>query len=186
MRLIISKCALVISLLTAMSHVTACAQEISTNLKSQGGEIIFADPEQGSWNKLYFSNNHLHQQLFPEENTYFDKSTDSDFSESKKYLKINKIIHGAIESEVGEEEYERAYCAFIEMSSGCIVKQETGSFCGGTWAEPENTWIWAGEELAIDERDPHKALSESDVEILSEIGGAENVSRCSKKELREL
>lgn len=163
-----------------MSYVAACAQETSTSLKSQGSEIIFADPEQGSWTKLYFSNNYLHQQLFSEKNTYYDESTDSDFSENKKYLKINKIARGTIHSDAGEEEYERAYCAFVEMSSGCIVRQETGSFCGGAWAEKENTWIWAGEELIIDERDPHKALSESDVEILSEIGGAENVSRCIK------
>ena len=180
MSFITNKFALAISLLTAMSHVAACAQEASTNLKSQGSEIIFADPEYGSWTKLYFSNDYLHQQLFPEKNTYFDESTDSDFSEDKKYLKINKITHGTIHSDAGEEEYERAYCAFIEMSSGCIVRQETGSFCGGVWAETGNTWIWAGEEVIIDERDPYKKLSGSDVEILSEIGGAENVSRCIK------
>lgn len=180
MYLIIIKIALPILLLTAASYVIACAQETSINLKPQGSEIIFADPEQGAWTKVYFSNNHLHQQLFQEENTYFDESTDSDFSENKKYLKINKITRGTIDSDTGEEEYDRAYCAFIEMGSGCIVRQETGSFCGGAWAETGNSWVWAGEEIIIDERDPHKALSESDVEILSEIGGAANVSRCIK------
>ena len=180
MELIANKRALVISLLMVMSHMAACAQETSTNLKSQGGEIIFADPEQGSWTKLYFSNNHVRQRFFPEKNTYFDEGVGSDFSDSKKYLKVNRIVRGVVEGEAGEEEYERAYCAFIEMSSGCIVRQETGSFCGGAWAETENTWVWAGEEIIIDERDSQKELNESEVEMLSEIGGAENVSRCTK------
>lgn len=180
MRFITSKFALVISLLIAMSHVAACAQETSTSLKSQGSEIIFAAPEQGSWTKVYFSNSYIHQQLFSEKNTYFDESTDSDFSENKKYLKINKITRGTIHSEGGEEEYERAYCAFVEMSSGCVVRQETGSFCGGVWADTENTWIWAGEEVIIDERNSHRLISEADVEVFLEIGGPENVSRCTK------
>lgn len=180
MKLITNKFALTISLLIAISHIAACAQGTSTSLKFQEGEIIFADPEQGSWTKIYFLKNGISQQLFTEKNTYFDESTDSDFSKNKEYLKINKIIRGSIHSDTGEEEYERAYCVFVEIVSGCIARQETGSFCGGTWAEKGNTWIWAGEEVIIDERDPHKALSETDVEILSEIGGAENISRCTK------
>lgn len=178
MKFIIEKVALITSLLVAISHMAACAQGNPTSLKSQTGEITFSTQEKGYWTKVFFSKHGISEQLFREEKSYFDEFTDSDLSNDKIYLKINKIVHGTVYGD-GEEEYERAYCVFIEMVSGCVVRQETGSFCGGAWSDEGNAWVWAGEEVIIDERDPRKTLSESDVESLSEIGGADNVNRCT-------
>ncbi|MBU0539012.1 MAG: hypothetical protein KKG73_11335 [Gammaproteobacteria bacterium] len=179
MKIMIKKIILIASLLAATSNIGACAQDSPTSLKSQSGEITFSTHEQSYWTKVFFSKNGISEQLFPDEKSYFDEVTDSDFSNGKIYLKINKIVRGTVYDDTGEEEYDRAYCVFIEMVSGCIVRQETGSFCGGAWGDEGNAWIWAGEEVIIDERDPRKALNESDLESLSEIGGADNVNRCT-------
>lgn len=165
-------------LFLAVCSVYACAQDASSVAKTHSGEVVFASPEQGSWRKVFYLKNGVSQQLFSGDSAYFDESEDADFSWGKKYLKINKIIRGFLQGGGTDEEYERAYCVFIEMSSGCVVRQETGSFCGGEWASNGDAWIWGGEEIIIDERDPHKPLSDSDIERLSDIGGRENISRC--------
>jgi hypothetical protein len=170
---------LAIFLLVAMCFALACGQGTAGQLRSQGGEITFDDPGQGLWRKIFYSNGNVSQQLFPEDNSRFDEGDVSDFSQDKKYLKINKIIRGVVQGEDFEEEYERAYCAFVVMASGCIVRQETGSFCGGKWGDEGDAWVWGEEEISIDERDQRKALSDTDIERLSEIGGKENVSRCA-------
>jgi len=96
-----------------------------------------------------------------------------------RYLKIEKTIRGGIEGSALEEDYDRAYCAFVEMASGCIVRQETGSFCGGQWALSNDAWLWAGEGVSIDQRDQNTASKNSDMEALAEINGDANLHLCN-------
>ncbi len=157
---------------------TAWAEPQSIQLKAHGAEVVFADPEQGSWRSVYYSKDDSSHELFPDQHAYFDESIPSDLSENDKYLKIHRIIRGSIEGEALEEDYERAYCAFVEMATGCVVRQETGSFCGGQWADKGDLWLWAGEEITIDQRDPYKPLNNSNVEVLLEINGEANLPLC--------
>lgn len=157
---------------------TAWAEVQSIHLKAHGAEIVFADPEQGSWRSVYYSKDDSSHELFPNQHAFFDESLPSDLSENDRYLTIHKIIRGSIEGEAMEEDYERAYCAFVEMASGCVVRQETGSFCGGQWADNDDLWLWAGEEIIIDQRDPNKPLNNSNMEALLEFNGEANLPLC--------
>ncbi|MGA6097717.1 hypothetical protein ACPESN_07550 [Stutzerimonas marianensis] len=168
--------ALLISFTTAHTQAWAEAQ---SDLKAHGGQVIFADPEKGFWRSVYYSKNGSHHKLFPNEQAYFDASLPSEFSKDSKYLKIEKTIRGSIEDGDMEEDYDRAYCAFVEMASGCIVRQETGSFCGGQWAVNNDAWLWAGEEVAIDQRYQNTPLNNSDMEALAAINGDANFHLCA-------
>lgn len=156
---------------------TAWAEAQSIHLKAHGAEIVFADPEQGSWRSVYYSKDDSSHELFPDQRAYFDESLPSDLSENDRYLTIHKITRGSIGGEALDEGYERAYCAFVEMASGCVVRQETGSFCGGEWGD-NDLWLWAGEEIIIDQRDLSKPLDNSNVEALVEINGEANLPLC--------
>lgn len=177
MKLISMKTLLALFISFTAAHTTAWAEAQSV-LKAHGGQVIFADPEKGFWRSVYFLKNGNHYKLFPKEQAYFDASLPSDFSEDSRYLKIEKTIRGSIEGGALEEDYDRAYCAFVEMASGCIVRQETGSFCGGQWAVKNDAWLWAGEEITIDQRNQNTASKNSDVEALAEINGDANLHLC--------
>lgn len=154
----------------------AWAEAQSVHLKTHDGEVAFADPENGFWRSVYYLKNDRRHKLFPKQRAYFDESLPSDFSKSDRYLKIQKIIRGSIEVGTWEEDYERAYCAFVEMAGGCVVRQETGSFCGGQWADNDDVWLWAGEKIVIDQRDPSNPSKNSDA--LVEINGGANLHLC--------
>lgn len=168
--------ALLIYFTAAQSIAWAGAQSI--HLKAHGGKVFFADPEQGNWRSVYYSKGNSHHELFPKQRAYFDESLPSDFSKSSRYLKIHKIIRVSIEGDAMGNDCERAYCAFVEMASGCIVRQETGSFCGGQWADTDDQWLWAGEEIVVDQRDPNNMSNSSIVEELVEINGDVNLPLC--------
>lgn len=178
LRFMVRKIISTVLLLVALIHISACAQESSLSLKSQAGEVRFSTQEQGYWTRLFFVKNGVPVQLFAAESSYFDGVSESDYSINKAYLKINRLVRGTVYGN-GEEEYERAYCVFVEMLSGCVLRQETGSFCGGAWGGEETTWIWVGEEINIDERVAGNALSESDLVSFAEVGGVDNAERCA-------
>ncbi|WP_141566887.1 hypothetical protein [Stutzerimonas stutzeri] len=172
------KILLAVFIFSTAAHTAAWA-ETQSALKAHGGQVIFTDPEKGFWRSVYFLKNGNHYKLFPKEQAYFDASLPSDFSEDSRYLKIEKTIRGSIEGSALEEDYDRAYCAFVEMASGCIVRQETGSFCGGQWGEDNNdVWLWAGEEITIDQRNQNTASKNSGMEALAEINGDANWHLC--------
>lgn len=156
------------------------AQDKSVVFWTHSGEIKLSVPGEEGWKEIYYSSAGVSRRLFSEEGAYFDADTELDFSSGKEYLKVNKILRGVVGVEDVQYNYERYYCIFIEMSSGCVVRQETGSFCGGVWDETENSWLWSGEKITIDERNPDEPFSNDDIDYFSEIGGFENVSRCTQ------
>ncbi|MDR3564492.1 MAG: hypothetical protein P4N59_24095 [Negativicutes bacterium] len=113
------------------------------------------------------------------ESVVFEESDKSDFSSGGKYLKLNKIVRGSVSTAEGKSERaERYYCSFVEMRSGCIVKEGTGEFCGGHWGEDDGEWMAEGELTTIDVR---KSGSRAALEIdtyFKNFSNRENYQRC--------
>ncbi|CAE6881788.1 hypothetical protein ACI2KX_22050 [Ectopseudomonas khazarica] len=166
---------------TALGCRAMPASTDTLELAGEYGSIIYSSPQNGVWEEISYINQTTEKKLFSGQSAYFEPSQESDFSHSEIYLKINKISYGT--TQVGsdqQEDYERFYCAFIDMRTGCIARQETGSFCGGTWSSRNDHWLWTGEEVVIDPRLDSSFSLDNLAEYFVEIGGSENASACAK------
>lgn len=110
----------------------------------------------------------------------FDGGGESDLSKSGLYFVLNKIEHGYISGD-GEvrQDVERAYCDFIDIKTGCILREETGAFCGGYWGDADDRWnLGGGDSIKIDRRFFIK-MSRSELRsYFTGFSDVDNLNRC--------
>lgn len=140
--------------------------------------ILYEHSYKKEWRKLTFSNATNSFELFKGEKNYFDKSSESDFSKGREYLLINKIVRGHVTDNSKSEEYEKYYCSFVDMRTGCIVREETGYFCAGNWSDESGYWNLDGENILIDIRLDKKANSQEIFNAIKSISDTNNYKIC--------
>ena len=152
-------------------------------ISSNGNKIIYAGKVADAWGHLFFLPEGARQ--FPlyitasPNSLMFEESTQQDLSRDKNYLMLNMIEYAAVSSELGEEmSVERYFCSFVDMRSGCVVKESVGEFCGGTWGSMDGEWIAGESSILIDQRqDP--SFSRKDHEYyFSTFADHNNFKRC--------
>ena len=126
-------------------------------LGSHESQVIYKNRIGNAWGSLFFlPKGGKEFSLYANANLIsllFEESNSEDFSRDKNYLMVHKIEHATLSSGDGQDEsVERYYCSFIDMRSGCIVRENTGEFCGGAWGEMDGEWISGGNSNHIDER----------------------------------
>lgn len=131
---------------------TAAQSEEELKIFAQNNQISFESPNKGEWKKVFFSSKNHKIQLFNGKNFYFEKGSGKDLSKDGEYLLINKIERGIVSENSHNEEYEKYYCSFVDMQTGCVVLEETGYFCGGNWSDRNGYWSLDGESIPIDIR----------------------------------
>lgn len=105
---------------------TAAAEKKQENfikLAATNSYILYEQPHKKEWRKLVFSTPANSFELFHGKKYYFNKSSESDFSKNSEYLLINKIVRGHVTDNSKSEEYEKYYCSFVDMHTGCIVRK---------------------------------------------------------------
>jgi hypothetical protein len=101
--------------------------------------------DRSTWNQLYSaiairsSSGTTHRLKADPEFGYFVASDDSNFSPGNKYVVVEQLDGGYVESDGEREWHEVDYCAFIEVDTATLVTRETGEICGGEFTGP-NTW----------------------------------------------
>ena len=126
-------------------------------ISSNGNKVIYAGKVEGAWGRLFFLPEGA--RAFPLYSTaspnslMFEESTQQDLSRDKNYLMLNMVEHATVSSELGKEvSVERYFCSFVDMRSGCVVKESTGEFCGGTWGSMDGEWVAGESSILIDQR----------------------------------
>ncbi|ARU90467.1 hypothetical protein B9K09_22025 [Pseudomonas sp. M30-35] len=112
----------------------------STNITADGGIVTFENAIKDTWQTVYYSNQSANKHQILKEHTSFATPDSDSLSANKKHLVINAINSGTLEYGKQKELYDRAYCIFVKMDTGCIVKKETGEFCGGYWDTTDSSW----------------------------------------------
>lgn len=168
--------------LAAFTFVIGAAYSAPTQqkviLKTEDAELSLEKPSRGEFSEVFHTNKMKKQKLFTSGNSLYSIDTETALSPQNKYAQLNKITLGSTSQSTDEEEYERADCAFIEMSTGCIVRIETGSFCGGEWSEKDDLWKFSGYESNIDIRNESSLSISEKSNLLLEWDGEDNLSRC--------
>ncbi|WXL25717.1 hypothetical protein WG219_20870 [Ectopseudomonas mendocina] len=150
----------------------------TVTLQTEDAELSLEQPSRGEFSEVFHTNKMKKQKLFTSGNSLYSIDTETALSPQNKYAQLNKITLGSTSQSTDEEEYERADCAFIEMSTGCIVRIETGSFCGGEWSEKDDLWKFSGYESNIDILNESSLSISEKSNLLLEWDGEDNLSRC--------
>lgn len=125
--------------LTSCTSINA-SEPTSTNISADGGIVTFENAIKDTWRSVYYSNQSVNKHQILKEHTSFATPESDSLSANKKYLVINAVDSGTVEHGKQKELYDRAYCIFVKMDVGCIVKKETGEFCGGFWDTTDSDW----------------------------------------------
>ncbi|WP_236200013.1 hypothetical protein [Pseudomonas pseudonitroreducens] len=109
----------------------------------------------------------------------FDAGSEADLSKSNLYFVLNRIEHGYI-SGVGEvqQDVERAYCDFVDIKTGCVLREETGAFCGGYWGGVDDSWNIGVDSIKIDRSFVSKMSGSKLKSYFTGFSDAANLNRC--------
>lgn len=109
----------------------------------------------------------------------FEESTQQDLSRDKNYLMLNIVEHAIVSSEPGKEmTVEKYFCSFVDMRSGCVVKEGTGEFCGGAWGSMDGEWV-AGESSSLIDQRQNPSFSRKDhINYFRKFADHDNLKRC--------
>lgn len=156
------------------------AEEIIA-LKGLGGYVIYKGKVGDEWRAVeirLLDGDIIHPfSVSPNASIYFDGGRESNLSKNGLYVVVNKIERGVVYMGDSSEEVEKYYCSFVEIKSGCVLKEEVGEFCGGYWSNKNDKWNIAGRSVEIDERLTERK-GKNLVEYFSGFSGAENLNRC--------
>lgn len=152
-------------------------------ISSNGNKIIYAGKVGDAWRCLFFLPEGAGE--FPlyitasPNSLMFEESTQQDLSRDKNYLMLNMIEHAAVSSEPGKEmSVEKYFCSFVDMRSGCVVKESTGEFCGGTWGSMDGEWVAGESSTLIDQRQDPSFSRKNHENYFRTFADHDNLKRC--------
>jgi hypothetical protein len=151
-------------------------------LKSHHTKVVYKEKTQDGWGSVVFLLSGKDEfPLYPSNSRslVFEPSSEEDFSVSKRYLMIHRIERATISSEDGADgSVETYYCSFVDMRSGCLVRESTGGFCGGTWGDADGEWIAGAQSVLIDRRQDPSQSYDDQVKYFEGFPSEDNFRRC--------
>jgi hypothetical protein len=137
---------------------TLCAEGQNGNVivsSGPSGDLILSGKHGNAYKDIVFKDRSgvIHK-LFQGRYTYEDEGSKA-LSPDKKFYMVTQNESGVATSGSGaSEEHEVSSCAFIDTRNGCVVKKETGEYCGGTWSGDHGWPRLDGEIRPIDSSVP--------------------------------
>lgn len=113
-------------------------------ISPNGTKVIFSEKKNGehydsdAWGKLFYKGNGDTIDLGIKDR-YFTEDGSSQVSPSGRYLIVNSVSGGFLNSEGEEPEYvDKAHCSIVDMKNGCYVSDWDGEACGYNWKKNED------------------------------------------------
>lgn len=136
-KIIKHKSVIFFSLVTSYSALLYAQYEIGNSIVSSNssGSLILVGKKGNSYKDIIFKDKKgaIHE-IFDDQYTYEDNGSKG-LSPDKNFYVVTQNESGtAVSDSGGSQGYEVSSCAFIDTSNGCVVKKETGEYCGGTWS----------------------------------------------------
>jgi hypothetical protein len=125
---------------------------------STSGSLILVGKQGSAYKDIVFKDGggRVHE-LFDGQYTYRDEGSRA-LSPDKKFYMVTQNESGvATSGSDSGKEHEVSSCAFIDTSSGCVVKKEVGEYCGGAWSGDHDWLRLDGESKPINSSLPSAA-----------------------------
>jgi hypothetical protein len=166
--------------------LSASESDDTYTISSNGNKVIYTGKVEDAWERLFFSQQGATE--FPlyittsPDSLRFEESTQQDLSRDKNYLMLSMIEHATVSSGPGKEmSVEKYFCSFVDMRSGCVVKESTGEFCGGTWGSMDGKWVAGESSTLIDQRQDPSFSRKDHENYFRMFADHDNFKRCLQR-----